>query len=209
MSTRVLGGLSALALVLIIAGASILSETDDAGAREATDGAFVSQMVPHHESAIEMAKIALEKAEHPEIKALARSIVASQGEEISTLESIHQRMFGQPVGSVDHGSLGLPEHAMGMDTGPAALERAEPFDKAFIDMMIPHHQGAIQMARVELERGSDAKAQDLAEQIIVAQAREIEDMNQWRADWYGEASPSGGVPPAEEGSAPSHEAMGH
>jgi uncharacterized protein (DUF305 family) len=208
MSTKLVGGAFALVVVLIIAGASVLSGAEDDGsASEETDGAFVSEMVPHHESAIDMAEIALKEAEHPEIKELANSIIASQSEEISTLESIHQRLFEAPIGEVDHGTLGLAEHEMGMDADVATLSSAKPFDRAFIDMMILHHQGAIGMARIEIAHGGDEETQALAERMIAAQSREIEDMNSWRSEWYGEASPAGGVPPAD--TAPTHEAMGH
>ena len=209
MSTKLLGGIVALVVALIIVGVSVVGGAEDGSASEKTDGAFLSEMVPHHQSAIDMAEVALKQAEHPEIETLANSIIASQSDEISTLESIHQRLFGGAIGEKDHGSLGLPDHATGMDMDLATLKSAKPFDREFIDMMIPHHQSAIAMARVELERGSDDEAQALAEQIIEAQTQEIEDMNAWRAEWYGKPSPAGGVPPAEEGSTPSHEAMGH
>jgi uncharacterized protein (DUF305 family) len=91
----------------------------------------------------------------------------------------------------------------------AALEKARPFDLTFIDTMIPHHQGAIRMARIELERGSDEELANLATAIIEAQSREIEEMNAWRERWYGSPSPAGGVPPADEAEAPSHEEAGH
>ena len=61
-------------------------------------------------------------------------------------------------------------------------------------MMIPHHQGAIRMAHAELADGENAKARELAQAIVDAQTKEIDDMNMWRADWYGELSPTGGVP---------------
>jgi len=193
MSKKLLGGVIAVVIALIVVGSLVLSGGEDANATE-TDGAFVTEMVPHHESAIEMAEIAIERAEHPEIEALAMSITASQGDEITELEAIHKRLFDAPVGEVDHGTLGLAEHEMGMSADLSSLESAKPFDRAFIDMMVPHHQGAILMARVELEKGSDDEAQALAEQIIEAQTTEIEEMNEWRTEWYGEPSPAGGVP---------------
>jgi uncharacterized protein (DUF305 family) len=73
--------------------------------------------------------------------------------------------------------------------------------------MIPHHQGAILMAQVVLERGSDGEIQELAEAIIAAQSREIEQMNEWRERWYGARSPAGGVPAG--GGMPAHDMMGH
>jgi len=53
------------------------------------------------------------------------------------------------------------------------------------------------MSRIELERGADDDAKKLAEEIIAAQTREIEQMNTWRKDWFGAASPAGGVPKAD------------
>jgi uncharacterized protein (DUF305 family) len=165
-------------------------------------------MIPHHESAIEMAEIAREQGEHPKVKTLAGQIASIQAAEIGGLERIHQRIFGQPTSKAEHGTLGLPAHEMGMQMDASALAGERPFDRAFIDMMVPHHQGAIRMARIELAAGENPELTKLAEAIVTAQAREIERMNSWRVDWYGAPSPAGGVP-AEEESAPSHEAMGH
>jgi uncharacterized protein (DUF305 family) len=196
----------AIAIVLAACGGDDDSGGDEANA-EQTDGAFITEMVPHHEGAIEMAEIAQQQGEHPEIQELARNIIASQGEEISQLEAAHDRLFDAPVGEVDHGSLGLSEEDSGMAHDASALQGADPFDQEFIDMMIPHHQGAIRMARIELESGQDVELKTLAEAIIEAQSAEIEEMNEWREQWYGAESPAGGVP--EEGETPSHEDMGH
>jgi uncharacterized protein (DUF305 family) len=76
------------------------------------------------------------------------------------------------------------------------LDGAKPFDRKFIDMMIPHHQGAIRMARAELAKGRNAKLRSIARGIITAQAKEIRQMNSWRKAWYGKTSPAGGVPKA-------------
>jgi len=65
------------------------------------------------------------------------------------------------------------------------LQTASPFDREFIDMMVPHHQGAIVMAQLELAKGTNATTKRLARSIIGAQQREIREMNAWRTKWYG------------------------
>jgi uncharacterized protein (DUF305 family) len=176
-----------------------------------TDGAFVAGMVPHHEAAIEMAELAEEQGQHPEIVRLAAEIISAQEAEIEELEADYEGIFGEPLAEgAGHGTLGLDEEMSGMAMDAASLDGAEPFDRHFIDMMIPHHQGAIRMARVELERGEDGELQEIATAIIAAQSREIDQMNEWRERWYGAPSPAGGVPDEdEEGAMPAHESMGH
>jgi uncharacterized protein (DUF305 family) len=203
------GVAAAVAVAAVAVVVVLIAGGDDEAEATETDGAFIAEMVPHHESAIEMAEIALDQAQHPEIRQLAQRIVGSQSAEIDSLESIHEDLFGEPVSAADHGTLGLSEAEMGMHGEEHMLAEARPFDREFIDMMIPHHQGAIRMARIELAEGEDADLKSIAEAIIDAQSREIEEMNSWRKDWYGSPSPAGGVPPEEETEAPSHEEMGH
>jgi uncharacterized protein (DUF305 family) len=177
------------------------------------DRAFVAQMVPHHEMAVAMAREAPSRAEHPELRELARSIATDQAREIATLRAAADRL-GVPIAGMpamggdagahaDHGAmeadaktLGLAMDDMGMAMDGPDLATAKPFDRAFIDAMVPHHQGAIRMARAELARGQDAELERLARAIVTAQEREIRRMNAWRARWYGAASPAGGVPTA-------------
>ncbi len=176
-----------------------VSQNDDetASAKE-VDGAFVSQMIPHHESAIEMAEVAKAKAQHPEISQLANNIIASQSSEVKLMNGIQDRLFGGSMDTNDHGDLGMDQSMMGMDMDLSALRNAKLFDREFIDQMIPHHQGAIRMARVDLQRGEDEATKRLATEIVGAQATEIEQMNRWRKEWYGARSPSGGVPRFDE-----------
>ena len=185
-------GLVALLVVLTV---SVGGDTESAGGRD-IDGAFITAMVPHHDEAIGMARVARERAKHRELKTLAAGIIGAQNREIEELTFAHQRIFGEPLptSGMAHGDLGLSEEEMGMAMDMAELEEAPEFDRTFIDMMIRHHQGAIRMARAELARGEDPDLKKLARSIVSAQSREINQMNSWRRSWYGAASPSGGVP---------------
>jgi len=77
---------------------------------------------------------------------------------------------------------------MGMMTNPRTLADRDPFDKAFIDSMIPHHQSAIEMAQVARDKSDNPKIEELATNIISAQKREISQMERWCAQWYQEGS---------------------
>ena len=159
------------------------------------DRAFATAMVPHHRSAVDMAEIAKERSRRDEIKQLADAIVTTQNAEIEKLTALDQQLKDA---GVEAGDLGVAEHEMGMGEDASMLEKAKPFDREFIDMMISHHQGAIRMARAELEKGQNRELKDLAEAVVDAQTREIEEMNTWRVEWFGAMSPAGGVPAADD-----------
>jgi uncharacterized protein (DUF305 family) len=75
---------------------------------------------------------------------------------------------------------------MGMMEDPQDLANQEPSDRAFIDAMIPHHQSAIEMGKVASEESKIPEIKELAKNIVSDQQREIEQMKQWRQDWYPE-----------------------
>lgn len=179
-----------LLALLALVGALALSACGGSDGN-GTDRAFVGDMVPHHTSAVDMAKIAQRRGEHPEIKTLAGDIVASQNKEIGQMRKAQATL---DKAGVKAQKLGVPMAMMGMDMNTNSLKTATPFDRAFVDMMIPHHQGAIRMARVELDKGASGDLKTLAEDIIAAQTKEIKEMNAWRVKWYGKPSPAGGVP---------------
>ena len=190
-----------LLMLLMLAAAAVVvgacggdDESGSSAAANGTDRAFVAEMVPHHESAVEMAKVAQEKAQHDEVKKLADAIIQAQNAEIETMNALAAQMDKD---GVEKGDLGMKMESMNM-SDMSMLENAKPFDREFIDMMIPHHQDAIVMARMELEEGKNADAKKLAKAIIDAQTKEIDEMNMWRVDWYGKLSPAGGVPAEDE-----------
>ena len=159
------------------------------------DMGFAAEMGPHHKEAVAMARLADDRARHPEIKRLAADIIRSQKREIRVLDRAFNRLSEQGLQSE---ALGIPVEMMGMGHDLNALKRSRSFDRAFIDAMVPHHQGAIRMARAELAKGGDEDLKSMAQDIIDSQSREIEQMNEWRTEWYGKPSPAGGVPPEVE-----------
>jgi uncharacterized protein (DUF305 family) len=149
-----------------------------------SDERFIDAMVPHHRGAVEMAEVALENAEHEEIRRLSEEIVSAQEAEIRELKSIKEEEFGTsrvPM-DMDPGQM----EGMGMRTDPQSLADEKPFDEAFIEAMIPHHRSAIQMANVALERSDNPRIEKLAGEIVRAQEREISQMQTWRNEWYPE-----------------------
>jgi len=149
---------------------------------EYSDERFIDAMVPHHQGAIDMANVALENAEHPEIQQLAQNVISTQEAEIDELKAIKQREYG--TSEVPTETSPEEMKTMGVMAAPKELANEQPFDKAFIDAMIPHHQSAIDMAQVAYEETGDSEIKDLALGIVTAQQQEIEQMTDWRREWY-------------------------
>lgn len=167
------------ALVLAACG-STSSHSGNHSATGEYDRNFIDAMVPHHQAAIDMATVAQRKAEHAELKQLAEAIVGAQDGEIAQMKGWRKAWYGS-----DQIAPGMGGHQMGgMETDLAQLETATPFDKAFIDAMIPHHQSAIDMAQEAMTQAKHREIKDLAVKIIAAQQAEIDQMETWRETWY-------------------------
>jgi uncharacterized protein (DUF305 family) len=165
------------------------------------DQQFIDMMVPHHQGAIEMAKIAQQRGEHAEVKKLAQGIVGSQSSEIERMKGWRKAWFGSDqtpgmdkmpmVEGMSSGSTGGMNHGGGATTMDMAadvekLRKApEPFDRAFIDAMIPHHESAIDAAKAAESRAQKPEIKQLAKEIVAAQQTEIDQMKGWRKSWFG------------------------
>ncbi|MFY9489026.1 MAG: heavy metal translocating P-type ATPase [Solirubrobacterales bacterium] len=179
----VLGGIVAvLAASAVVAGGCGSDDNDPmTNGSDRVDAMFVNAMIPHHQSAIDMAKLADDKAEHDEIKQLATDIITAQEREIKQLERLKDEL---PSKSGDSMMSDTEMDSMMSDTED--LTDAKPFDRAFIDAMIPHHQGAVVMAK-RVTGSSNPELAQLGREIISAQQKEIKMMREWRRDWYGSA----------------------
>lgn len=151
------------------------------------DSHFIEQMIPHHEDAIVMAKLALIKAKRPEVKQLAQNIIDSQGKEINQMKSWYKEWFGNEVQTNSKGMMGnnngMHSGMMGDASDVTKLEQSADFDKTFVEEMIPHHQMAVMMATM-LKNGTErAEMKQLADDIITAQNNEIVQMRGWLKSW--------------------------
>jgi uncharacterized protein (DUF305 family) len=159
------------------APAGVSTENNEADVR------FAQMMISHQRQAVEMAEMAVERAENPEVKALAEQIQAAQDPEIETLTGFLEAWGAEGdmpgMGGMDHSGMGdmsgmmTPEQMNEMQSATGAA-----FDRMFLEMMIVHHEGAVRDAEREVAEGVNPEAKELATQIISAQNAEIAQMRQ-------------------------------
>lgn len=185
---------SALLLISCAPAADPAGETEGGsvpGTESEVDEMFINMMVPHHQGAVAMAKIALERSGRAEIREMANAIISSQEVEITQLKDWKQQWYGSSETPSMQAMPGMSGgHPMNMQADVDALQIApEPFDLAFIDTMIPHHQSAIDAAQMVIDLAVHPEIRELARQVIEAQQKEIDQMMSWRQKWYPEAPP--------------------
>jgi uncharacterized protein (DUF305 family) len=177
---------------------------------------FIDMMIPHHQGAIAMAEVALERGEHPELVSLAQEIISAQQAEIDQLRAWRAQWYpdapemsmDQMMGDMDMmdmmgGMSGVEEAAgMGMMGGmmdmmsmmspeqaaQSLVNAPDPFDLAFINAMIPHHLMALMMAEMAVQYAAHPELADVAQEMIDMQDEEISTLREWRAAWYGATS---------------------
>lgn len=180
--------LAALAAGLLLLGACS-SSSDDGGSSastipasakfNATDVGYAQGMIPHHAQAIEMAGLAPDRSTNAAVLELAAAIEAAQGPEIAELQG-WLRDWGQkvPPADGDHDMSAYPSMTMTGMLSDADMERLEAaegteFDRLFLESMILHHEGAVEMAEEEVADGKAPETVGQAERVIRDQTAEI------------------------------------
>jgi uncharacterized protein (DUF305 family) len=157
------------------------------------DMRFIDAMTPHHEGAVVMAQEALQKSSRPEIKQLAQAIIDAQQKEITQLKDWRKAwyptaaatpmMYDEQMGHMMPMSGTMRDRMMmNQDLGAAD----DQFDLRFLNAMLPHHEGAVTMAKEALEKSDRPEIKQLAQEIVSSQQQEIDQMKQWRKDWYNQ-----------------------
>jgi len=137
------------------------------------DVVFLQNMIPHHQQAIMMSQMALTHATTPKVKDLAARIQTGQNPEIQQMRGL-LAAWGVPANPGGMGPMGgMMGGAGGMGPG---MMTGTTFDRTFLQNMIVHHQGAIDMSQTELAQGSNPDTRQLAQKIINTQQAEIKEM---------------------------------
>lgn len=144
---------------------------------------FAAGMIPHHQGAIDMAKVQLQYGADEDLKILARRIITWQEYEIGMMR---QWLAGRQSGWVadklsERASVRAYKDAMQRMHAGMDIRYSGNADRDFALGMIPHHQGAIDMAWVLKAHGKDPMLRRLADDVIRTQAQEIELMESWLA----------------------------
>jgi uncharacterized protein (DUF305 family) len=165
------------------------------------DHDFVAMMVPHHQGAIDMSEAELRYGHNEQLVRIAQDIVVEELQEIAAMHAAsgekltpsEATLAASFTGTAAGAGLSSPGPA---DNVPPSLKRERPFlaqnnaamakminemtikptgniDRDFVAMMVPHHQGAIEMAQAELRYGREAQLRRIAQEIVVDQIQQI------------------------------------
>jgi uncharacterized protein (DUF305 family) len=188
--TRVMAAIATLAAAIVLSScgtaatqnqglSASATSTDQVAAHNADDVMFAQLMIPHHEQAVELAAIVPGRSTNQNVIALAAKIASEQQPEISTMKAL---LLQWDVKLESHGSghAGMAMGGMVDDATMVKLDnlRGADFDTLWLQSMISHHQGAIEMAKTEIGDGKSADLITLAKNIVAAQQAEIDQMKQ-------------------------------
>jgi uncharacterized protein (DUF305 family) len=155
------------------------------------DHDFTAMMIPHHQGAIDMAQAELQYGRNQKLLRIAQEIVVEQLQEIAAMRlavgepasptwvtnEAHDAPAAAPSQKASPGGdapfLKLSNAAMDKMMTDMAVSPTGDIDHDFVAMMVPHHQGAIDMAQAELQYGQNPQLKTVAQEIIVGQMQEI------------------------------------
>lgn len=186
-TTRTLAIAAALSLGLTLAGCSTSNNTgSDAGSSVTSSSAasahndqdvmFAQMMLPHHEQAVEMSDVLLAKGDgvDPDVADLAEQIKAEQGPEITQLTSwLKDWDADSSMSGMDHSMSGMMSDSDMSDLDQASAKHA---GKLFLQQMVQHHEGAVDMAETEVAEGRNTDAVAMARSIVSSQTEQITQM---------------------------------
>lgn len=156
---------------------------DGAAPHNAADVAFATDMIPHHEQALELSALVPDRSDDPAVIELAAAIAEAQDPEIRTMRAWLLQWGEESAAAgahADHSDMpGMVDEAT--MTRLESLSGTE-FDTLWLQSMIEHHEGAIEMANTEIADGEHVDAVELARQIVATQQAEIDQMQQMLAN---------------------------
>lgn len=139
---------------------------------------FMQGMIPHHQGAIEMSKVVLQFGKDAEVKALAENVIKAQEGEIALMKVWLEKTDKSTLVESPEAAKGNTD-AMNTMMKNMSMTYSDDADVDYIKGMIPHHQGAIDMAKVALQYAKDPDVLKLAGEVVKAQEGEISFMQDW------------------------------
>lgn len=153
---------------------------------------FLDAMTPHHQGAVVMAKEAQQKSKRPEIQKLAANIIQAQDKEIAQMKQWRKAWYPKASNTpmaynaqMGHMIAMSSEQKKGMMMSQNLGVADADFDLRFINAMVPHHEGALTMAKEVLGKTKRTEIKQMGKAILTSQQAEIKQMKDWRKAWYG------------------------
>lgn len=147
-------------------------------ARTEHDDDFVDAMILHHRNGIELARMAVEKAQRAELREFAQTLIVEHERDIVDLRPMRDK-------SEDPARPELADWPgmVRIDTNALRAKSGNEFDVAFLAAILEHHDGGIRMARDEVTKGSDPLPRGKAAELVETQERARETMLRWKREW--------------------------
>jgi uncharacterized protein (DUF305 family) len=138
------------------------------------DRDFVARMVPHHQGGVDMAEAELIYGRNERLRRLAQEIIITQQEDIAAMRRALVGAAASPSsGPAEAAFLAKSNAAMARMGAAMRIKPSNDVDRDFVALMVPHHQGAIDMAEAELSYGHNEPLRGLAQEIIATQEQQI------------------------------------
>jgi len=160
-----------------------MKESSPDAANAPYDLQFLDTMSAHHQSAVDMAKTVVAKSSNAELKSFAAKIIRDQNKEIAQMKNWRGKWFAEKPPAMNMEMPGMMDSMRSMNMKKLEAGGGKLFDLRFLNMMIPHHQGAITMSKEASDKAEHAEIKTLANQIIKSQEEEIKKMQEWKTAW--------------------------
>ncbi|WP_328349996.1 DUF305 domain-containing protein [Mycobacterium sp. NBC_00419] len=186
-SIRIAAGIAAIVTAFAVSSCSktenhaehvstTAAASDQVAVHNDADVMFAQMMIPHHEQAVQLAAMVPEHSTNGAVIALASTISAQQQPEISAMKALLLQWDVDPHKSADHGSMGMSGMVDDATMAKLGTLNGQEFDTLWLQSMISHHQGAIEMANTEIADGKSPDMISMAKNIVSAQQAEIDQM---------------------------------
>lgn len=178
-----------LALLLAGCGSALTASSEPAVSESApplddsfndSDVMFLQMLIPHHRQGLKLAELAAERGSTAEVRDFAAAVVATQTDELEDVEAWltdwNQPTAADPDPNAHQGHAdGLHEPDPALVPALESTERAR-FDTTFVSVFTGHQHGAVELGRMELEKGRHPEARDLADRIVKSRTAQVKEL---------------------------------